>query len=439
MILLRPSQPVYSGSKFEALVVCCVHHLGHVEEDSWSIRFARRLRAGFRRGPQSRERSEGAAVASTRPNIVWRAVKPAVMRLAPKLSGRAIRATNRPFTQTSMLKPHVGSRRYGWTHYGVMIPDLPEPHRYFSTMIIAGLPGATAFDNDHAVSTTPRDTVAVSVSTAAPQGEFFRAYSMAEQCDLRADGSRLDFGNDVVISGTYPNLQVSVRSAGFAAELHLRGTGQVAWFARTPLYDHLSLCVEYDGWISAGQDRTEIRGIGTFEYAACVGMHGLSDKQLMAQHKAPVDFFTYHVVAIDECTQLLLVDVHVMGEPLLTMAYHRLVGGPTWVTHRDVRFEVTEYASDTTVDPYGNHMRLPVRFRWIAGTELTVDAIVDSPPRFGVGLGYILGYHCHGTYRGKAFTSRGYMEYVDKEAVNRAAPDFARPCTAPSDWTGTSS
>ena len=21
--------------------------------------------------------------------------------------------------------------RFGWTHYGVMIPDLPEPHRFF--------------------------------------------------------------------------------------------------------------------------------------------------------------------------------------------------------------------------------------------------------------------------------------------------------------------
>ncbi|CAM3974906.1 DUF6670 family protein [Smaragdicoccus niigatensis] len=365
-----------------------------------------------------------------RPNIAWRAVKPAVMRLLPKLSGSAIRATNRPFTQTSILKPHVGGHRYGWTHYGVMIPDLPEPHRYFSTMIIAGLPGATAFDNDNGVTTSPRDTVTVSVSTAAPGAAFYRAYSMTEQCDLRADGSVLDFGKDVVISGTYPNFEVSVRAENFAAELHLRGTGQVAWFARMPIYDHLSLCVEYDGWISVGNDRTEVSGVGTFEYAACVGMHGLLDRQLTASNKAPLDFFTYQVIAIGERAQLLLADVHAMGEPLVTVAYHRAVGEPTWVTHRDVRFEVVEYAAETTVDPYGNHMRLPVRFRWTAGSELTVDGVVDSPPRFGVGLGYILGYRCQGTYRGTSFEARGYMEYIDKEAANRAAPDFVHTRTA---------
>ncbi|MFD6397478.1 DUF6670 family protein [Nocardia sp. NPDC060249] len=323
-----------------------------------------------------------------------------------------------------MLKPRVGEHRYGWTHYGVMIPDLPEPHRYFSTMIITGLPGATALDNDHAVTTSPRDTATVSVSTAAPGAEFFRAYSMTGDCDLRADGSLLNFGDDIVISGTYPNLHVSVNTETLTAQLRLRGTGQVAWFARTPVYDHLSLCVEYDGWIGTGADRTEVSGVGTFEYAACAGLHGLRDRPLTAAAKAPIDFFTYHVIAVDDRSHLLLVDVHAMGEPLTTMAYHRTAGASTWVTHENVRFEVTEYATDTTTDPYGEQMRLPVRFRWTAGTELVVEGTIDSPPRFGVGRGYILGYRCEGTYRGTAFRSRGYMEYIDSEAANRAAPDF---------------
>lgn len=324
-----------------------------------------------------------------------------------------------------MLKPHVDGHRYGWTHYGVMIPDLPEPHRYFSTMIIAGLPGAHAMDNDDAVVTTPRDTVTVSVSTAAPEAAFYRAYSMTEQCDLRADGSVLNFGsNDVTISGSYPDFRVSVRTNAIRAELQLRGTGQVAWFVRSPFYDHLSLCVEYDGWIVSGQDRTDVAGVGTFEYAACLGLHGLRNRPIAVSAKAPIDFFTYHVVAVEDDAHLLLVDVHANGSPFASMAYYRAVGDSTWVTHSNVRFEVTEYAAETTVDPYGNHMRLPVRFRWTVGADLTVDGIVDSPPRFGVGRGYIIGYQCQGTYRGREFSARGYMEYIDTEAADRAADDY---------------
>ncbi len=350
--------------------------------------------------------------------------KPVAFRAVPLASGAAIRATGRPFTQPAMLRPHVGGHRYGWTHYGVMIPDLPEPHRYFSTMVIAGLPGATALDNDAGVTTSPRDTVTVSVSTAAPEAAFYRSYSMANECQLRPDGSLLDFGGDVVIEGAYPNLQVSVRAGDFTAELRLRCTDQVVWFARTPVYDHISLAVEYEGWVGVGSERTEVSGVGTFEYAACLGLHGVLDRGLSDGAKVPLDFFTYQVIGIDDRTHLLLADVHVVGEPLVTMAYHRSLGGPTWATHQNVRFEVTEYAAETTVDPYGNEMRLPVRFTWAAGEDLVVHGVVDSPPRFGVGRGYIVGYRCQGSFQGQAFDSRGYMEYIDCEAANRAAPDF---------------
>jgi hypothetical protein len=312
-----------------------------------------------------------------------------------------------------------------------MIPDLPEPHRYFSTMIIAGLPGATALDNDEAVTTSPRDTVTVSVSTAAPGAAMFRAYSMAEQCHLQADGSRLDFDSDVIITGTYPNMQISVSSDEFTAELRLSGTDQVAWSVRNPVYDHLSLCVKYDGLISTRGERTPVSTIGTFEYAACAGLHGLRDRPFTRSAKIPVDFFTYQVIGLDDHSHLLLADVHAIGKPLATMAFHRSIGGPTWVTHRGVQFEVTEYATETTTDPYGNQMRLPVRFRWTAGRDLIVEGTVDSPPRFGVGRGYILGYRCHGAFQGRRFESRGYMEYIDTEAADRAAPDFLSTGASP--------
>jgi len=55
---------------------------------------------------------------------------------------------------------------------------------------------------------------------------------------------------------------------------------------------------------------------------------------------------------------------------------------------------------------------------------MILEGTVDSPARFGVGRGYILGYRCHGRFQDRRFESRGYIEYIDTEAVNRAAPDF---------------
>jgi hypothetical protein len=342
----------------------------------------------------------------------------------PLLSAGAVRRTGEVFDRPEMLVPHVGGRRYGWTHYGVMIPDLPAPHRYFSIMVIAGLPGAAALDNDDAVVLSPRDTVTVSASTAAEGACHYAGYSMTRDCELRADGSLLDFGGEVVISGRYPKLRAQVDVDGFSADLQLRCTGEVAWFARSVVYDHLSLFVEYDGWVAGADQRTTVSGLGTFEYAACLGLHGLADRRFSPSAKAPLDFFSYHVISVDESSQLLLVDLHVLGAPLATMAYYRSLVDDTWVTHTGVRFVVTQHAQEPVTDASGRQMRLPDRFTWSAGDVLTVQGSIDSPPRFGVGRGYILGYSCQGEYRGRPFQSRGYMEYIDCEAINRARAGF---------------
>src|SRR4051812_6682000 len=52
-----------------------------------------------------------------------------------------------------MLPP--SGRRRSWVHYGVMMPNLPEPHRFFNVMSIVGTPGVALFANDELVTTTP--------------------------------------------------------------------------------------------------------------------------------------------------------------------------------------------------------------------------------------------------------------------------------------------
>jgi hypothetical protein len=35
-----------------------------------------------------------------------------------------------PFVRSVVMSPRVDSRWFCWVHYGVMIPGLPEPHRF---------------------------------------------------------------------------------------------------------------------------------------------------------------------------------------------------------------------------------------------------------------------------------------------------------------------
>jgi hypothetical protein len=65
------------------------------------------------------------------------------------------------------LKPYHQAKHIGWTHYGVMIPELPAPHQFFSTMSVIGTPGALVFDTDHVFKDSPRNNATAVMGTAA--------------------------------------------------------------------------------------------------------------------------------------------------------------------------------------------------------------------------------------------------------------------------------
>jgi len=102
----------------------------------------------------------------------------------PALAQRAIGWANPvpagpgdPFDPATPIKTPSGIRS-SWVHYGVMIPDLPEPHRTFGIMAIVGTPGLAIFSNDQAIRTTPRDTAYVVSATAAMKDKQFNSYSI---------------------------------------------------------------------------------------------------------------------------------------------------------------------------------------------------------------------------------------------------------------------
>ncbi len=194
--------------------------------------------------------------------------------LARRLSAALNRTDARngvPLRDAPAFTPRVGERRSSWVHYGVMVPGLPEPHRRFGVMAILGTTGVAAFDNDPWIRTTPRDTAYVVSGTATDGG--FAAYSMAGDCALAPDGTRLAFGEeDLVLEGLPPHVRVR-RPGAVPVDLELEVTDHVSWFSRIPgLYDHLSLLARVRGSIGD----VAVDTLGTWEYARGAGPHSVA-------------------------------------------------------------------------------------------------------------------------------------------------------------------
>lgn len=327
------------------------------------------------------------------------------------LVDRRLPASRRPFDLPHILKPHARSRSWATTHYGVFVPDLPEPYRYLNTMTLLGASGSELFDLDHLAAPDARDTTTVFSSTAKGDQRFYRAYDMSTQCRFSDDGGELRWAGDLALDVALPNVAVRGRYPGFTIDLELAVTEQVSYFVKSPIYDHLSLLAPYHGVV----DGVEVSGLGTFEYARIRTHQGLLRRPMPAALKLPLDFFTYQIIDIDDRTQILLTDVRARGRAACRLAHLRVTGGATEV-YTDVEFTVTEYG-DPLVDDRGHTMRCPRTIRWTVrdgGREiLAVDGTVDSPWRQGHGPGYVAAYSYTGAWRSAAVSGSAYLEWID--------------------------
>lgn len=332
-------------------------------------------------------------------------------RVAPRLD-RRVAASRQPFDHPFALLPHTKSRKWAWVHYGIFLPQLPQPYRYLNTMTFIGATGALCFDNDQLAAPDARDTATVLSSTAHGPDHHYRAYDSSADCDFAADGSRLAWGGDLVIAADHPNYTVAGRYAHMTVDLQVTATDQVSWFVRTPVYGHFSLLATYTGTVADDRGTAEVGGLCTVEYARCASPQALTAKPLPERWKLPADFFTYQVVNLDERTQLLLTDVRAAGATAAKMAHLRTLDGGA-EAFEDVEFEVLAYQDEPAVDRWGRRMRVPARMRWTVPGMLALEADVDSPLRDGHGRGYVGAYSYTGTWRGRDVAGTGYLEWVD--------------------------
>lgn len=335
-----------------------------------------------------------------------------------RLLDRAGSSDGEPFTEPDLLRPHVRSRRFRWTHYGVMIPDLPEPHRFFSMMSLIGATGSRAFDNDFALVAPPRRNASVVAGTAASHPAHFGNYAVGDDFTASTDGSLVKFGDDLTLTGRYPHYELSGRLGAVDVALTLTATDTVSWFFRNPVYKHLGLLTEYTGTFTHEGRSVSADGLCSFEYGAMPSPYLLRSEPLPPAAKAPLDHFVYQIVNLDDHTQMLLSRYAVGGEPLMTTAILRSRHGHGR-RFPDVEFEILELQADPEPTPYGTPMPVPRRTRFVVRDDsgevcLDLEATMDAPFTFGLGTGFVTGFAYTARWNGDDVTGRGYFEYIDR-------------------------
>lgn len=330
----------------------------------------------------------------------------------------ADKATGTPFDEPEILVPNLDSRRFGWTHYGLMIPNLPEPHRFLSVMSLIGATGSLAFDNDQLLPGAPRRTAAVVAGTAASHPDHFGMYEFGRDFSAAADASHVRFGDDLALTGGFPEYRLQGSLGGVDVDLTITCSDTVTWFFRSPVYKHLSLFGEYRGTLITGSEALEVSGLCSFEYGACPSPYLLTGKPLPSRLKAPLDYFVYHIVNLDDDNQVLLSQYSIGGVPLFTTAFHRNRSG---VSRRftDVRFEVTETRSDPEPTPYGKPMPVPASTRFQVRDDAgdlwpDLNTAMDTPLTYGLGSGFVSGFAHESQWEGRPISGRGYVEYIDR-------------------------
>ncbi|MGI8863087.1 MAG: DUF6670 family protein [Solirubrobacteraceae bacterium] len=304
-------------------------------------------------------------------------------------------------------------------HYNFVVPDLPEPHRFFASMVLMGQSGTQVFDANHAVLASPRDTATVALGTAATAPEWFGSYSISEDCEFRDDGSLLRFGEELEVQGTFPEFELSARLPGFELDLKLHCTDEITWFMRSALYDHVSLPARYSGTLRWQGERLAVSGLCSFEHAQGVSAISILNRAVPPALKLPVDLFTYQVLKVDADTLLLLTHVLIAGRQLLNSAYVKEVGGTQSSRFHGVECEILGSSRDAAlIAPDGRSTLVPLRYRWRFGDPsedgFELELTPDTPLIYGLGSGWIGGASYEGRFHGREIAGSAYYEHADR-------------------------
>lgn len=306
---------------------------------------------------------------------------------------------------------HLQQDRWQVIHHGVMIPNLPDPLRFFDIISVMGTSTSVpAFSVPSLVETTRRDSVWLLVGSAASRDNF-GVLSKQNDCEFSADGTTLSYGKKLEIRQNGDEIAIEASVPGLTATLSLRPTPVITHFAHIPgLYDHWSRLCHYEGTFDTDSgEHLSTSGLCTWEYA-----RGRDNVPL------PILLFTYQIVNISDTVQVLFVELR--GPLDLVMqrsVYIRELGvDGTVLLRRTVEHEVTESLAPYRT-PDGVEMLLPKRFSWTgyddSGVEIvSINGVSNDDFAYGMAAGFAGSYQYEGRFRGEDVTGRGYIEWIDR-------------------------
>jgi len=324
-----------------------------------------------------------------------------------KLADRSETTNGIPFNPDT--ETHTPQGKFTSVHYGAMIPNLPAPFNFLNLLTVVGQPKVHIFRNQHLIKTTDIDTANVLIGTAVGTKDHFNGYSVKNDCALVSNGSSLRFGNDLLLEGKYPNFYAKREGHEFNFELNIRATDKIANFALMTfdLYNHWALLCEYEGYLEYKGEKTKVKGLCTYEYARAVSID------------LHMKYFTYHILNIDEKTQVLLVEViGPLNLVLQRRVYVRSIDDHGAIYTKDFKFHVTQFEPERVTTPNGISMRLPQTFYWSVNDDsgqpfMNIEAVANGDFKYGMAGGYAGSYQYKGRFKGKAIDGRGYIEYLD--------------------------
>ncbi|MCH7336656.1 DUF6670 family protein [Acinetobacter sp. NIPH 2699] len=341
-----------------------------------------------------------------------------------KISGVILGAVQ-PEKQASLprvyeLSPHTNYKYYASTHYGVMIPDLPEPYRYLSWASVIGYVGFPITDSEFKMSVDGKgDTASLVHGTAlSSTEEAFNTYSIKNDIKFSSEPFAINFANQTSMYEEGEGYTLVTNREDLQLQLRLVPTQAMTWFAYSAFYKHFSTLMHYKGFLVQQGKRTEIQGICTLESWKAVATSMLKNQWLVNHFQIPVKIFSYQVINIDQEQQLLLAFICYEDQPVITAVYYRHINGTSIQYNGEIHFEVTKLKHEPQLTPDAYHMDVPDTFRWTAYHNqkliLDINGQVDTPYCYGLAAGFVSSYAWRGVFNGKTLNGRGYLEYIDR-------------------------
>lgn len=314
---------------------------------------------------------------------------------------------------------HVFHAQFASTHYGIMIPDLPEPYRYLSYASVIGDVGAKITQvSPKLTSLAPENTATLVHGTALSQTkDAYKIYDIEHQLKFQQSPFRIDFAEDSALYEEDGNYRLVSNLQDLKVDLTLTPTKALTWFAHSSLYHHFSVLMQYQGTLTQQGKTISISGLCTLEHWKAFAVSMLPKAFVPAQFRLPLNSFSYQVINLNAEEQLVLAFIGFAGEPAYTAVSYRHVDG-TSTQYEQADFEVIALKVEPLMTPDGHAMEVPQSFRWVAHHEgekvLDILAVVDTPYCYGLAAGYVSSYQWIGEFKGQKAEGRGYLEFIDR-------------------------